>query len=177
MYTNIPVLKDHQQALSTFNGYCIAYFRHEVLVGIWENGHAVFIHDPEWKKVQELHIFNTLCEYRAIKAGDGSFRLRIRHDENDEANVFNESILIIGNSDAQTTDKCFFDASEKGRSITLPTQLAKKTIVIRNYLSFEEPDPQNVPGCEIMRITDWRFVGFADEKTCRNTDKEVHRDA
>lgn len=177
MYTNIPVLKDHQQALSDFKGYCIAYFRHEVLVGIWENGHADFVHEPEWNKVQELHIFNILCEYRAIKVGDGSFRLRIRHDESDEADVFDESILIIGNGAAQTTDERFFVASEKGRSIALPVQLAQKTIIIRNYLSFEEPDPQNMPGCEIMRITDWRFVGFADEKTYSNMDKEVHRDA
>lgn len=173
MYTSIPMLKDYQQAFSAFDGYCIAYFRHEVLVGRWEDGHARFVHEPKWEKIQELHIFNTHCEYRVVKVGDGSFKLRIRHDEDNQADVFDESILIIGDSAAQTTKEDFFVSREKGRSITLPTQLAKKAIVIRNYLSFEEPDPQNMPGCEIMRITDWRFVKFADE----NRGEEVHKDA
>jgi len=173
MYTAIPVLKDHQQALSSFDGYCIAYFRHEVLVGQWTQGNADFVHAPQWDKLQELHIFNALHEYRIVRLGDGSFRLRIRDDEKESSEFFDESILIIGNLATQTTGERFFISSEKGRFITLPTQLAQKTVVIRNYLSFESPDLHNIPGCEIMRITDWRFVGFADEMTCSTMDKEV----
>lgn len=158
-------LSTYQEALSCFEGYCIAYFRHEVLVGEWTKDAPYFEHAPQWHKLLEIHIFDSQSEYRAIRTEDGGFMVRVRCDQEEKDGVFDEAVLIIGNSAAQSGEG-FFAALEKGRCIFLPKSLAQKSIVIRNYLSFEAPNEQDMPGCEIMRIADWRFAGFVSEEVC-----------
>lgn len=167
MYDAIPALRDWRAELDAFTGYCVAYFAHEVLVGTWEGGGAVFCHAPAWRKAQEVHIFNGEREYRAILASDGRFRVRVRAD-GDGCDAFDECVLIIGNRNGSGEKAGFFAAEESGRAIVLPAALKGKGIVIRNYLDFEEPDAAQMPGCVMMRAADWRFAGFRDEEAAQD---------
>lgn len=164
MYEVIHPLEAVRSELDAFSGYCIAYFRHEVLVGLWKDGAPEFVHAPDWSKVTEIHIFNAQEEYRAVRTSDGCFRLRVRHDREGEEDFFDEHALIIGSTRTPVEGAAFFEAEERGRRIVLPRGLSGKSVILRSYLSFEAPDEEHIPGCDIMHVTDWRFAGFADEE-------------
>lgn len=164
MYEVIRPLEAVCSELDAFSGYCIAYFRHEVLVGLWKDGAPGFVHAPDWSKATEIHIFNAQKEYRAVRTSDGCFRLRVRNDGEREENVFDEHALIIGSKSTPVEEAAFFEAEERGRRVCLPSELSGKSVILRSYLSFEAPDEEHIPGCDIMHVTDWRFAGFADEE-------------
>lgn len=179
MRKDIGLTEEEENQLSSItDGYCIAYFQHEVLVGRWDGQKTNFYHDPVWSKLQEAHFFNENCEFRVIKTSTG-FKRRWKKDEQDENDSwFDEHMLIIGSQNPQKLNDKFIRLEERGRSIVLPSvdmgesAVMGQSVVIRNYIAYDEQldfeayksGEEKLPVSEIMRVTDWRYVGFVNEE-------------
>lgn len=169
--------------LEEMNGFCIAYFQHEVLVGHWNNGAPVF-NDNKLNRdnLLEAHIFNEISECRIVKISD-EYKVRIIQDSKDKVEFyFDEDMLIIGSQSQRNLGNGFVKAEEHGRVIILPKDAEGKKIKIRNYLSFEkiyddtldaDSNEEKLPISEVMRVTDWRYVGFVNEDSA----EEVYMNA
>lgn len=156
-----------QVAPDAFDGWCVAYFQHEVLVGTVCGGNFRFVHEPNWDKLLEFHLFNEEREYRALWR-NGKFVLRVIEDSeeltDDNTFVYDEAMMIIGNSGVSPApDQAFLSAAEKGRRVALPSSLANRRVRIRNYMTFSAVNEADMPGCETMRLKDWRYAGFCEE--------------
>lgn len=170
MRKDIGLTQEEENQLSSItDGYCIAYFQNEVLIGRWNGQKTTFYHDPVWSKLQEAHFFNENCEFRVIKTSAG-FKKRWKKDEHDS--WFDEHMLIIGSQNPQELNAEFFRQEERGRSVVLPEAVKGKCVVIRNYIAYDEQldfeayksGEEKLPVSEIMRVTDWRYVGFVNEE-------------
>lgn len=177
-----PEARKYMQELG--NGFCIAYFQHEVLVGLWDhvNKKPRFVGNPDWKRLLEVRVFNEDVECRFVKTS-GGYRARIADDRGkNEDEFFDETMLIIGSKNPEDLKNGFVRATESGRVIILPEEEKGKAIKIRNYLSFEkiyddttdeDSNEEKLPISEVMRVKDWRYVGFVDEGSA----EEVHVNA
>lgn len=150
-----------------FNGWCVAYFQHEALIGTVCRGELRFVHEPNWAKLLEFHLFNETVEHRALRRGDG-FVLRTIEDplpdEEDGTFPFDEEMMVIGSDGVSpASEQEFVTAGEKGKQIALPPALAGLRVVIRNYMTFSAVDEETMPGCETMHLKDWRYAGFREE--------------
>jgi hypothetical protein len=165
--TRDPERKDRMIA----DGYVIAYFFNEVLVGRWKDKKAVFVHEPQWDHLMEIHIFNKDEELRAVfsedyagskNAPDG-WLVRYRQDKDDK-NHYDEDMMILNNgkpSDEGTED--FKDVTEAGRHVIMPKEAWNKKLRVRNYLTFGPVDDDKaLPPLNAMRIGDYRFVDFVE---------------
>lgn len=169
----VELLKKHSIA----DGYVIAYFIDQVCIGRWEGGMPILPPpEPDWKKLQQLHLFNEKEELRLIRNYKGNWLERHLTDAECKGtqNWYDEDMLIIGNRPGKTValganDAGFITCSEAGRSVTLPQEALGKRIRVRNYLkdrNFEERADQSdsFPSLSALQVADYRFVGFYNLK-------------
>jgi len=188
---SLPCLTDPNSLLNIYgvspidDGFLIAYFSDQVLVGRWKNNHPVLPRKMiDWENLLQLHIFNEKEEIRFIKSQSRGWLMRYLNDEGDERDWYDEHLLIIGNPPKQGQEpgnegleKGFFSCSEAGRRVDLPEEARGKCLKVRNYLEdvpFKDGEGDTAPaqGANVasyqfpelysLRVRDYRFVDFSN---------------
>lgn len=173
-------LLDHIQSTITTPSSVYAVMDHAVTLGVYEAGsihlglnRRVQALDS-LKYVQELRVFNSSGEFRAIRV-DGVFRCRYISDDRDDGDRYAVAVLDethkLWGAAKQGADHNGWSLlqSNRGTEIYYPDVVqahGEKGILVRNYIEFREYPPASSPtddaGGNLYTFMDERLVKFTD---------------